>query len=81
MNPRSAWDGLDAKSACATIWYGVPSIGCSSMMNGDAAVACFRTAATSPASAAGSRTSTTGNGSSDEGRVSHGGGRSARLNT
>ena len=30
------------------------------MMNGDAAVACFRTAATSPASAGGSRTSTTG---------------------
>src|SRR5262245_16254491 len=51
------------------------------MMNGDAAVACFRTAATSPPSAAGSRTSTTGKGSSEDGRVSHGGGRSARLNT
>jgi hypothetical protein len=49
-------------------------------MNGEAAVASFRTAATSPASADGSRTSTTGNGSSDDERVSHDGGRSARLN-
>ena len=70
-----------SKSACATIWYGVPSIGRSSMMNGDAAVACFRTSAIRGVSGAGSCTSTTGNGSSDEGWVSHGGWRSARLNT
>ena len=47
MNPSSWCGGLDAKRAWATTWYGVPSIELSSTRNGEAAVACSRTAATS----------------------------------